>query len=91
MMDIDASPNTLQMYGEMLRGFDEIAGNDATLYGMSIGDLLYLYNMILNKDGFGQNSFTRIFENLIQTSHGNLANKFNDYVSRLDESSISLK
>jgi len=90
MLDIDKAPNTIQIYGEILAGFNQIADQDAEEFGQTIGDLLYVYNMIVNKDSFGQNSFTRIFENLVMTSSGNMANLFNAYISRLDDSEMTL-
>lgn len=90
MLDIDKAPNTIQIYGEILAGFNQIADQDAEDFGQTIGDLLYVYNMIVNKDSFGQNSFTRIFENLVMTSSGNMANLFNAYISRLDDSEMTL-
>ena len=68
MLDIDKSPNTVQIYGNILAGFNEIAEQGAGEFGQTIGNLFYVYNMIINKDSFGQNAFTRIFENLIQTN-----------------------
>lgn len=84
MLDIDKSPNTIQIYGEILAGFNDLAGQGAGEFGQNIGNLFYVYNMIVNKDSFGQNAFTRIFENLIQTDAGSMVNLFNEYVSNLD-------
>lgn len=89
MLDIDKAPNTIQIYGEILAGFNQIADQDAEEFGQTIGDLLYVYNMIVNKDSFGQNSFTRIFENLVMANSGNMANLFNAYISRLDDSEMT--
>jgi hypothetical protein len=91
MLDIDKAPNTIQIYSEILAGFNQIANQDAGEFGQTIGDLLYVYNMIVNKDSFGQNSFTRIFENLIMTSSGNMANLFNSYITRLDDSNMTIE
>lgn len=85
MLDIDKSPNTIQIYGEILAGFNEIANQGAGEFGQTIGSLFYVYNMIVNKDSFGQNAFTRLFENLIQTDAGSMVNLFNEYVSSLDD------
>ena len=84
MMDIDKSPNTIQLYSEILAGFDAIANQESGIFGQNIGDLFYVYNMLLNKDSYGQHSFTRIFENLIQVNRDSIANQYNDWLSRID-------
>ena len=78
MMDIDKSPNTIQMYSEILAGFDAIANQEAGIFGRNVGDLFYVYNMLLNKDSYGQHSLTRIFENLVQADDNSIANQYND-------------
>jgi hypothetical protein len=46
--------------------------------GMKVADLFYLYNLIVNKDSFGQKSLTRLFENLVNSNKGSfLVNDFN--------------
>ena len=51
-----------------------------------IGDLFFVYNLICNKDGFGQNSLTRIFENLVSSRRGtSLINSYYDFVAELDK------
>lgn len=84
MMDIDKSPNTIQLYSEILAGFDEIANQEAGVYGQNIGDLFYVYNMLVNKDSYGQHSLTRIFENLVQVNRDTIANRYNDWLSTID-------
>lgn len=83
MMNIDASQKTLSLYESILNDFDRIAGN--TFNGWKISDLFYLYNLITNKDAFGQNSMTRVFENLVHSKNQSLlVNDFNEYISKLD-------
>jgi hypothetical protein len=51
--------------------------------------LFYLYNLIVHKDGFGQNSLTRIFEDLVSGDDDLLVNRYNEWVSQLDENAES--
>ena len=51
----------------------------------TIGDLFYLYNLYVNKDGFGRNSLTRIFDNVVLSDDDNtLLYRYYDYVCQLD-------
>ena len=89
LTEADKSPTTQQLYGSILKGFNEIANQGAGLFGQTIGDLLYVYNMIVNKDSFGQNAFTKIFEDAVQNNPESVVNKYNEYISLLDDSSTS--
>lgn len=83
MMQIEASQNTISLYEDILNDFDLISQN--TFLDWKIGDLFYLYNLIVNKDAFGQNSMTRIFENLIHSKNKLLlVNDFNQKISEWD-------
>ena len=89
MMNIDASPNTKLLFANILSDFDSIANQ--SVFGMKIGDIFYLYNLIVNKDGYGRSSLTRLFENTINSGDTeSLAYKFNDYISRLDSGELEL-
>ena len=85
LTDADKSPTTQQLYGNILRGFNELVNQDSGLFGQSIGNLFYVYNMIVNKDSFGQTSFTKLFTDVVQNDENSIVNKFNMYVSQLDE------
>ena len=51
----------------------------------TIGDLFYLYNLYVNKDGFGRDSLTRIFDNVVLSNDDNtLLYRYYDYICRLD-------
>lgn len=89
MMNIDASPNTKLLFASILSDFDAIANQ--SVFGMKVGDIFYLYNLVVNKDGYGKSSFTRLFENTINSDDTtSLAYKFNDFVSKLDSGEIQL-
>jgi hypothetical protein len=77
MMDIDKSVELETKYNQYLMAFDEISTQ--MFAGMKIADLFYLYNLIVNKDSFGQKSMTRLFENLVNSNKGSfLVNNYNE-------------
>jgi uncharacterized protein YfkK (UPF0435 family) len=77
MMDIDKSVEMETKYNQYVNAFDSIATQ--TFAGMKIADLFYLYNLIVNKDSFGQKSMTRLFENLVNSNKGSfLVNDYNE-------------
>ena len=63
MMNIDRDEGLSARYTKYLQDFNAIA--NISFAGVKIGDLFFLYNLIVNKNQFGQLSFTRIFEDLI--------------------------
>lgn len=86
MMNIDATTQTQTMYEDILKSFDAISNQK--INGWKIADLFYLYNLIVNKDSFGGDSFTRLFENLnLSQNSSNLINQFYEYISKLDNES----
>lgn len=83
MMNIADSQQTQTMYENILSDFDAIANKK--INGWKIADLFYLYNLIVNKDAFGNDSFTRVFENLVTSKNSSgLINSFYQYISDLD-------
>ena len=83
MMNIADSQQTQTMYENILSDFDVIANKK--INGWKIADLFYLYNLIVNKDAFGNDSFTRVFENLVTSKNSSgLINSFYQYISDLD-------
>lgn len=83
MMNIAESQQTQTMYEGMLTDFDAIANH--SINGWKIADLFYLYNLIVNKDAFGNDSFTRLFENLVLSKNSSsLINRFYQYIADLD-------
>lgn len=59
----NADPSIIARYGKILEGFKAIMGD--TLYGKKVGDLFFLYNLIVNKDGSGPDVMTPIFEAIV--------------------------
>ena len=61
------TPSDINLYFELLNGFNRLSEQDSpiqNIYGENLkwGELLYTYNLIINKDKFGPNRLTKIFE-----------------------------
>lgn len=82
MMEIENSPNTDAIYTSILEDFNKIAHKE--VFGMPIGDLFFLYNLILNKDSFGRDSLTRIFEDLAANNPTPLVAGFYNMITAMD-------
>lgn len=65
MMNIDSDESTLNRYSKYLQDFNSISKD--SFAGHNIGGLFFLYNLIVNKNSFGRQSLTRIFEDLVNT------------------------
>ena len=73
-MTIDESLSARNQYSAILNAFNAIA-DEMLPIGMSIKDALFLYNMLVYKNSFTQNGFTRLLET-VSTSGEN--SKVND-------------
>lgn len=78
--DIDKlnSPASRNLYFDVVSGFDEIASTvtledlfgDDVISGqdLKLGDILYLYDQILNFSSFGQGSLEKVFDHYIESN-----------------------
>lgn len=90
MLQVDNTVKTRTLYDKALTAFNDL--NRMTVEGINdaesgnnhlkFGDLFYLYNLIVNKDKFGANSMTRIFEDLINNTKGLLVHDFNYWIDK---------
>lgn len=85
----DENSKTEQLYNMYLAGFNQIWKDEVPeewgIGEWTIGDLFYLYNLYVHKDGFGQNSLTRIFDNVVLSDDDNtLLNRFYKHIVKLD-------
>lgn len=84
MMTIEDSVKTQRVYENLLNDFDAIS--NMTFDGWKLSDLFFVYNLIVNKDGFGHSSMTRLFENLVSAKRGSsFVNSFYEYISQIDK------
>ena len=77
-------------YDESLKSFNRISNNSIEegmfTFGnksLSVGDIMFLYNTIVNKDKFGPARLTKIFDNYVQTE-GSLAQDLLFHYSRME-------
>ena len=84
MTQVDNTERTKLVYEEVLKDFTSLNGLKVDGIDMNLVDLFYLYNLIVNRDKFGPNSMTRIFEEVLNTP-GNenlLVYDFNSWIDR---------
>lgn len=93
MMYIGSSRRTQTMYENALKGFNDIKGDILTGTNTSIGNLFYLYNLLKNKDRFGANTLTRIFEDMVASEQSDslFINNFNEWIDRQNAENLLLK
>lgn len=96
MSTADDSPVTKALYNQIQGDFMQISTNKdfARQLGIgdySVGDLIYLYNLITYKDSFGQDSFTRLFERTNIYNTDSLVNKFYEFISNIDYNSTEIR
>ena len=83
MMQIDKSVRNQTVYTDMLRDFDKLS--NIKINGMNVINTFFLYNLLVNKDAFGRNSFVRFFENAVRSTNDNLlVKKFYKWMSDND-------
>ena len=89
MMEADKDETTRNLYMEYLTGFNELSRHN--IGGINLGDMFFLYNLIVNKNSFGQKALTRIFEDLIDSkSTPEIISKYYKFINKLDNEEISL-
>lgn len=101
LINIKDSPKAKQMYSRILADFNKLLylpidqgveiGQEYGIGDWTIGNLFYMYNLLVNKDRIGQNAFTRLFEDLISSGNKHaLAGEYYKYVSDLDKGEINI-
>lgn len=58
--------------------------------GMSVADLIFLYNMIAYNSSYGKDNFTNLFEDIIAENHNNIIKKYVQYISQNDFSNSKI-
>lgn len=100
LVNIGDSPKAKRIYSEILSDFNKLLyypidqGVTGELYGIgdwTIGNLFYMYNLLVNKDRIGGNAMTRLFEDLITSgNNSSLASEYYKYVSDLDQGKLDI-
>lgn len=91
--DSDSSVEATSEYNAIQGDFMKIYNDtklaeDLGIGNMPIGDMLYLYNLIVYKDSFGQDSFTRLFERTNVYNPNSLVNRYYEYLSSVDDKAL---
>lgn len=86
MLQIDNTQKTRSEYESVLLDFNKLREVQIQGIDMNLIDIFYLYNLIVNKDKFGPNSLTRIFEDILSLDedHTLLIWNFNDWIDQQD-------
>ena len=85
MMQIDSDEGLSNKYLKYLRDFNSLAKD--TIADQNLGGLFFLYNLYVNKNSFGDNSLTRIFEDLVDSKNSpKIIQDYYQYISNLDSS-----
>lgn len=93
MANIDDSPELQYTFDELSKSFAEIANynipnlkimnNDGNMVSMKLADVMFMYNLVVNQDGFGQASLTNMFAPYAENKSF-FIRKYYDYLSDLD-------
>ena len=76
---------------EMIGEDGQIIKSDYGIGDWTIGNLFYIYNLLVNKDRIGGNAFTRLFEDLIASgNNSSLASQYYQYISNLDKGDVNI-
>ena len=93
-MLVQDNPTLESQWNAIVNSFNDIAQNKLSDYNidsdLNIMDTLYLYNLITFGDKFSQSSLTKLFEDVNIKYDSSFVNSFNEWLSKLDNSTISL-
>lgn len=89
MIQIDNTQKTRMLYEKILSAFNDLDGIKIQGIDMNLVDLFYLYNLVINKDKFGPNSMTRIFEDIVISGKDLLINDYNNWIDNQNAEHLS--
>ena len=100
LINIDSSPKVKQMYSDVLTDFNKLlympidsddASQQYNIGNWTIGNLFFIYNLIVNKDRIGGNTMTRLFEDLISSGNTySLPYTYYKYMSDIDTGRLNI-
>lgn len=76
------SVNEMNNYVEYLTHFDEL--DKYTFNGTPVSELFFYYNMIVNKNRYGQTSMTRLFEHYVGEKQNSVVQDYFKYIGDMD-------
>lgn len=90
LSDSTKSAKLAALYEPIAKAFNDIVDKNISEFGLNvgdwtIGDLFYLYNVIVHRDSIGGDSFTKLFEELtIANNRRSLVYSYNQFLGELD-------
>jgi hypothetical protein len=82
------SDTDIYRYSQMVNGFKELTSIKSDFIdGMNISDEFMLYNLIINNNGYSKSSFSRFFDEAIDSDSENIISDYMRFVGNLDYSS----
>jgi hypothetical protein len=82
------SDTDIYRYSQMVNGFKELTSIKSDFIdGMNISDEFMLYNLIINNNGYSKSSFSRFFDEAIDSDSENIISDYMKFVGNLDYSS----
>ena len=85
MMTIDNSPLSKIKFQNYVNGLQELQKIKINNNSISLADLFVLYNLIVNKDQYGSDRMTTLFDTMVQSKNElSLINKYFKFVGDLD-------
>lgn len=92
LSDVSRSPKLELLYEGVASDFALLFNERFENSDWTIGDLFYLYNLMVNKDSIGGDSFSRLFEEMATSrDRFSIIYQFNDWLSRLDNGDLRWK
>lgn len=84
MMETQSDESTMAKYSKYLSDFNTLSKD--SFAGQNIGGLFFLYNLIANKNSYGQQALTVIFEDLVDSVNSpKIINDYYQYIQNLDK------
>lgn len=91
---LDEKSKGYKLYVQARKGLNEIGNKTLEEFGMpdwTLMDVLFVYNLLVSKEGFGNTGFSKIFEDLMkQNFESNIVTAFNSFIANIDSNNIKL-
>ena len=83
MMTIESSNDSKIKFQNYLKGLKEL--KNVTINGLPLSDLFVLYNLIVNKNQYGSDRLTTLFDSFLQSSESlSMIKQYLEYIGNLD-------
>lgn len=83
MLTKDSNPNSNMQFQKYLDGFIKL--NNVSVNGISLANWFMLYNLIVNKNNYGSDRMTTLFQEIVRNPDDNyIINEYFDYIGSED-------